>query len=217
MKYKVKVKRFIPEILKEDHSVMYGIECDIGNKKCWSDFKYGYNDQLISNSITRLVEELVETYRDEGSNFSSDQADIDNAVDYIVQNIKEDLSEGQKILEKYKELTKSAFEEAANDSKAIAKDVEIEMKRGSSDELYITSDDKNKLEQAEEAISITYHGYIGKLEAMYSNELEMIESDFSELPSTLKSDVRIPLIGWLADNNAIYSGIPSDLKFEEIN
>lgn len=217
MKYKVKVKRFIPEILKEDHSVMYGIECDIGNKKCWSDFKYGYNDQLITNSIARLVEEIIETYQDEGAQFETDQSDIDNAVDYVVQGIKADLEAGQAILVKYKELAKPTFEEAANNSKSIVKDIEIEMKNGSIDELYISADDKNKLEKAREIISITYHGHIANLEAMYINELGRMETEFSELSSILKTDVRIPLVGWLADSNAIYSGIPSDLKFEEIN
>lgn len=82
---------------------------------------------------------------------------------------------------------------------------------------YISSDDKDKLEKAREIISITYHGHIGNLEAMYVNELGRMESDFSGLSSIFRSDFRIPLIGRLADNNAIYSGIPSDLKFEEIN
>lgn len=172
---------------------------------------------LITNSITRLVEEIIETYQDEGAQFEADQSDIDNAVDFVVQGIKADLDADQAILVKYKELTKSAFEEAANDSKAITKDIEIEMKDRSIDELYISTDDQNKLEKAREIISITYHGHIGNLEAIHVNELGRMETEFSEPSSILKTDVRIPLVGWLADSNSIYSGIPSDLTFEEIN
>lgn len=115
---------------------MHGIECDIGNKKCWADFKYGANDWQLNTRITEMINGIIEVYEDDDAVYDLDQWTVDNAIDYVVQNIKADLATGQAILEKYKELTRSAFEEAANDSKAITKDVEIEMKSGSIDELY---------------------------------------------------------------------------------
>lgn len=96
---------------------------------------------------------IIEVYEDDDAVYDLDQWSVDNAIDYIVQNIKADLAAGQSILEKYKELTRSAFEEATNDSKAIVKDLEIKVKNGSIDALYISSDDKDKLEKSKRKYS----------------------------------------------------------------